>query len=485
MITRLSRLPSLVWVIVALAFVHGAAWAVLTPSFQGADEIVQMGYVQYVAENGVPPKRNVAGTQYPNDMGEALSQIPWSTTADPSWSERRSNRLQDALDRIDDLPGNRTNPDAAGYQSNNPPLYAYLMAVPYHMAGWLGGNILDRMTAVRFATSMLGAVAVLFVLLFLRELFPRRRIAWYAGGLAVALQPVFGWLIGSVNNDVPVVVAGAGLLWLVTRAFRRGLTLKLALALGVIVAVGLLSKVSAYGLGAALAWSLLLLVLRERKRWRTVVPLAILAFAVAVVPIVVVAELRNMQVGAVPAPGAPAAVAPRAPRDLIAYIWQFWLPKLPFMDEQFPGYPQYPVWDTYIQGFAGRFGWFEYGFSPKASRTMLWVLAGIVALAGVAAVRSRDAVRRNLPLLAALIGSGIGFALMVNIAGWGYRIDARANFEQTRYLFPMIGLYAAAVGAAVLAFPARWRPGATALVAVAASLHVIASWGLTLLRYYA
>jgi 4-amino-4-deoxy-L-arabinose transferase-like glycosyltransferase len=481
----LSRLPVLVWVIVAIAFVHGAAWAVLTPSFQGADEIVQMGYVEYVAENGVPPSRIVHDTQYPKDLGEALKAIPWSTTADPSWSEGRWNRLQHVLDRIDDRPQNRTDPDAAGYQSNNPPLYAYLMAVPYHVAGWLGGDILDRMTAVRLATSLLGAVSVLFVLLFLRELLPRRRLAWYAGGLAMALQPVFGWLIGSVNNDVPVVVAGAGLLWLVARAFRRGLTVKLAIALGVVVAVGLLAKVSAYGLGAALAWSLLVLVLRDRARWRTVVPLAVLALAVAVVPLAVVAEIRNAQASDFVASTGAAAPAPRSPRDLIAYVWQFWLPKLPFMDEQFPGYPHYPVWQTYIQGFAGRFGWFQYGFSPNASRTMVWVLGGIVTLGGVTAARSRRAVRRNLPLLVALIGSGIGFALMVNIAGWGYRIDSGANFEQTRYLFPMLGLYAAAVGAAVLAFPARWRPGAVAVVAVTASLHVIAAWALTLLRYYA
>jgi hypothetical protein len=483
---RLARLPTLAWLIVALTFVHGAAWSVLTPSYQGADEIVQMGYVQYVAENGTPPTRTTRGAAFPKDGGEALTRIPWSTTGDPSWSEQGSEALKRALDRIDDRPENRTNEDAAGYQSGNPPLYGYVMAVPYHVAGWLGGDVLDRMTAVRLATSLLGALGVLFVILFLRELFPRHRIAWYAGGLAMALQPVFGWLIGSVNNDVAVVVAGSGLLWLMTRAFRRGLTLKLALALGAIVAVGLLSKVSAYGLGAALAWSLFLLVLRDRARWRTVVPLAIVALAVAVVPLAIVTAIRNAQAIAV-APswagdGPPAA---RLPRDLVSYVWQFWLPKLPFMDEQFPGYPQYAVWETYIQGFAGRFGWFEYGFSPKASKTMVWVLGGIVVLATVAAARMRSAVRRDVPLLLALLGTGVGFALMVNIAGWGYRLDAGANFEQTRYLFPMLGLYAAAVGAAVLAFPARWRAAATAFVAVAATLHVVAAWGLTLLRYYA
>lgn len=483
---RLSRLPALVWVIVALTFVHGATWAILTPSYQGPDEIVQMGYVQYVAENGVPPTRTTRGAAFPKDTGKALDEIPWSVTGDPSWSASRADALQRALDRIDDRAANRTNPDAAGYQSGNPPLYGYVMAVPYHVAGWLGGDVLDRMTAVRLTTAGLGALAVLFVILFLRELFPRHRIAWYAGGLAMALQPVFGWLIGTVNNDVAVVVAGSGLLWLVARAFRRGLTPKLAIALGAIVAVGLLSKVSAYGLGAALAWSLFLLVLRDRARWRSVVPLAVLALAVAVVPLAIVMAVRNAQAIAVAdswkGTGPP---APRSPRDLVSYVWQFWLPKLPFMDEQFPGYPHYAVWDTYIQGFAGRFGWFEYGFSPKASKTMVWALGGIVALAAVAAVRMRGAARRDLPLLLALVGTGLGFALMVNIAGWGYRLDTGGvNFEQTRYLFPMLGLYAAAVGAAVLAFPRRWRPGVTAVVATAATLHVVAAWGLTLLRYY-
>ncbi|MGX6446719.1 glycosyltransferase family 39 protein [Patulibacter sp. S7RM1-6] len=490
MMARMRRVPRLLWLLVALAFAHGCAWAVLTPAFQGADEIVHMGYVEYVAETGKAPTRNASGAEPATDMREALDAIPWSTTGKPSWSEGASNRLERRIDRTDDERANRVNPLAAGYQANNPPLYPYLMAVPYRVAGLFGADILERLLVVRLSTAFLGAFAVLFIGLLLRELFPRHRWAWYTGALAVALQPVFGWLIGSVNNDIPVLVAGAALLWLIARTYRRGLTVPSAVALGAVVALGMLSKVSAYGLAAVLGWSLLFLVWHERRRWRTVVPLALLALAIAVLPAVVVSMLRDVQSAVadnVTGNEVTTAKAPPAlsPREFVSYLWQFWLPKLPFMDEQFPGYPQYAVWETYIQGFAGRFGWFQYGFGLRTNKTVLWVLVGIVVAAVVALVRRRRAVADRWPLLVALVGGAVGYAVMVNLAGYRYRLDtAGENFEQTRYLFPMLGLYAAAVGAATLAFPARWRRWVFAFVAAATVLHVVAAWGLTISRYY-
>jgi len=491
-------LPLAAWAIVLVAFLHGAAWSVLTPSFQGADEIAHWGYVQYVGETGKTPDRSSRFAEPARDALAVLDGMPWSIDGQPSWSEEADRRTDALVDRLDDDRANRIDKDGAAYQASNPPLYAYAMAVPYRVTGWFGGDVLDRMLAVRLASSALGALAVLFVLLLLRELFPRRRLAWYVGGLAVALQPVFGWLIGSVNNDIPVLVSGAALLWLVARTHRRGLSPGIAAGLGAAVAVGLLSKVSAYGLVAVLAWSLVFLVWRERARWRSAVPLAGLALAVAVVPLLVLDLVRDIG-AATPAPdtgvvreGAaatvadPAAAAPsRSPRDFLSYLWQFWLPRLPFMDDQFSTYPTYPVWETYVQAFAGRFGWFAYGFSPEASRGMVVVLAALIAGAGVALWRRRVALRARFGLIVALVGGFVGYAVMVNLRGWQYRIDTRGeNFEQVRYLFPMIGLYGALVGAALLALPDRWRRTAVVLVVLAATLHVLASWGVTLQRYY-
>ena len=43
------------WACAAVAFVHAALWAVVTPPFQTPDELGHSGYVQYLAETGKLP----------------------------------------------------------------------------------------------------------------------------------------------------------------------------------------------------------------------------------------------------------------------------------------------------------------------------------------------------------------------------------------------------------------------------------------------
>lgn len=482
-----GRLPLVAWLVVLVALLHGAGWAVLTPNFQGIDETVHVGYIEYIAEHGTPPKERPDGIGLvPSRQSQAaLSALKWTVIARPSWSRAGSTDLQRTLDQVDDDRANRFSDLGAGYQAPNPPLYDYLAVVPYKLAGALGATLTGQMLAVRLLSVAIGGLCVLFVVLFLRELLPRHPLSWAVGGAAVALQPVFGWTIGSVNNDLPVWCAGAALLWLATRMFRRGLTTRLAVALGVTVLVALLSKVSAIGLLAGLAWMLFWYAVSRRHAWRAVVPRAALALGIVVVPWRLLAALRPLEVvdgngnPIVPTPG-----PPLHPAELLSYLWQFWLPKLSFMTDQFQGYPQYPLWETYLQAFAGRFGWFQYGFS-EATIWRVTIVVGVALLLalGALALRWRRVVA-EWPLVVALVGGFVGFALMVNVAGYSYVKDTAQNFEQVRYLFPYIGIYGLVFAVALLAFPARWRrPVAAGLIALAA-LHVGASWALTLSRYY-
>src|SRR5207253_3095659 len=61
----------------------------------------------------------------------------------------------------------------------------------------------------------------------------------------------------------------------------------------------------------------------------------------------------------------------------LAYLWDFFIPRLPFLPDRFPGYPDYPLWDVYLQGFIGRFGYFQYGFNEVANRLGLVLLVAV------------------------------------------------------------------------------------------------------------
>ena len=75
---------------------------------------------------------------------------------------------------------------------------------------------------MRLGSALLAGLTVLFVTLFLRELLPRHRWAWVAGGMVCALLPYFAFISGSVNPDAGIAAAAAALFYFVARAFRAG-----------------------------------------------------------------------------------------------------------------------------------------------------------------------------------------------------------------------------------------------------------------------
>ena len=69
----------------------------------------------------------------------------------------------------------------------SPPLYYLLQVVPFKLVGAVGsGKVLDRLAVMRLLSVLMGAITVLLVFCFLRELLPRRPFVWSAGALLVA-----------------------------------------------------------------------------------------------------------------------------------------------------------------------------------------------------------------------------------------------------------------------------------------------------------
>ena len=217
------RVPRAALVCAAIAFVNGACWAVITPSLWVPDEVAHVGYVQRLAEAHKLPSTGapVDDIRVPGLAGEqvaAYEGLPFGIEGRPSWAPSADRRLQA---RFDSGELERTRPGQAVYIGNHPPLYYLLEAIPYSVAKNTG--FLNRLLAMRLFSALLGAVTVFFIFLFLRELLPRTPWAWTVGALAVAFQPMVGFMTGGVNNDVLVYAASAALFFGFARAFRRGL----------------------------------------------------------------------------------------------------------------------------------------------------------------------------------------------------------------------------------------------------------------------
>ncbi|HVE68581.1 MAG TPA: hypothetical protein VNB64_08375 [Solirubrobacteraceae bacterium] len=476
----LRRLPAAAWACAAIAVVNGALWAALVPAFQIPDEIDHAGYVQYVAERQDVPRPG-QHAEYADDLALAAGGVPFTVEGRPTWSPETSREVHRTLRApLDSRPGG-TGQAAV----NNPPLYYLLAAVPYRLAA--DREYYDRLYVMRLLSALLAGVTVLFTFLFVRDVLPRTRWAWTVGALAVAFQPVFGFMSGGVNNDNLAYAAGAAVLFVVARGLRRGLTPGVGAALGAALLAGLLAKSSFLGMVPGALLALGLMVWRSGPSRRRALLGALTALLTLALPFglwLVVNEHVFDRVATTTGGFASSAVEKEVSiREQISYLWQYFLPALPWMTAEMPA--DYPVWETYFQGFVGRFGWFQYGFPIWVNWVALGVFAALAALAGRAVALARP--WRSGRWAEALAYAGIlgGFVLFVNVAGYRYWTVNGAPFEQTRYLFPVLALWGLFVAVAARGAGPRWGSAVGGFLVVVLFGHSLFAMLLTLSRYYA
>ncbi|GAC1326248.1 MAG: hypothetical protein NVSMB25_25450 [Thermoleophilaceae bacterium] len=473
----LAALPAGLWVCFALGAANAAVWAVVTPSFQVPDELAHAGYVQYLAETGrIPNPRDTTPGHF--DLSEeetsAMQSVPFSYLKRPTWTAAQDAAARRLLAR----PLSRVHEQGAGAAATYPPLYYALEAIPYRIAA--GGNFFDRLLAMRLLSALFAGATAAFTFLFLRELVPSTPWAWRVGALAVAFQPVAAFVAGGVNPDSLLWAASAALTWLIARGFRRGISLGLLAAIGAALAVALLTKAASFALVPPALFAIGTLVWRSPAAERT------RAARAAVVAVGLAACAFGVWLAST-STSASAGLAPAPHTTLtgqLTYIWETFLPRLPGMHREFTFYPTYPLWQTYFQGLTGRFGYFQYNFSANVYLPMLGFALLLLGLAGRALALAREALRRRRAELACYLTLTGSLVLLIAIAGYHYRRAVGFNFEQTRYLFPLLPLYGALFALAARGAGRRLGPAVGALLVVAVVAHNAFAVLLTLQRYY-
>jgi hypothetical protein len=168
--------------------------------------------------------------------------------------------------------------------------------------------------------------------------------------------------------------------------------------------------------------------------------------------------------------------------EQISYLWQTFFPRLPTMSLQFGG--RHPIWDEYFKGFVGRFGYNQYSFPVWVDKLALLIAAVVLGLAGLALWRARARLRsRRLELACYVVFLGSIFVL-VGVAGYHFRKSVGLPFEQARYLFPLLPLYAAVVALAVRGVGRRLAPAAAGALVALFVVHNFFSLLITMGRYY-
>jgi len=486
------RIPRPAWACAGIAVAVGLLWAAVTPAFWVPDEPVHVGYASEIAETGRVPKPmpsapvgaesglRAGGTE---EQRVIFDRQPFRVEGRPSWIESDARRFHRAIE----AEGiGRYKPGAALYLVNYSPVYYGLEAVPFR----LGRNLplLERLYLMRALSALLGGITVLFTYMFLREALPGRRWAWTVGALAVAFQPLFGFMSGGVNNDTLLYSCSAALFFFLARAFRRGIGMGTGLGIGLSVSLGLLAKSSMLGLVPGAAFGVLVLMWRRVREGEPGPTLRIGAVTAATAAFPYAAWL--VLAGTVFGRGSSAtgSITGAAEGSLttmegrVSYLWQTVLPPLPSMSDKFF---TYVPWETYFKGFVGRFGWFEYGFASGWYLPALAIFLGLTVLSLRSLLRSRPAVRRRAGELITYLALGAGLLLVIELAAYSYHVAIPDRyFEQARYLLPLIPLYGGFVALAAIGAGRRWARACGALLVVLAFGHTLFSLLLTVDRFY-
>ncbi|MCC6616218.1 MAG: DUF2142 domain-containing protein [Anaerolineae bacterium] len=257
------------FIIIVLAYLGLAAlFATRTPAWQAPDEPAHYNYIAQLARNGCCPVIE------PGDWDQAyLDQL-------------RANDFAPEL--LDNLP-------AVQYEDHQPPLYYLLMAPIFALTD-------GSLTALRLASAALGLITVICAYVAARQWRPQQPAFALSAAALVAFLPQYLGITASVNNDA-LAWALTGVTLVVTLYHLRDehvmTGIRTALWLGLLVGLGLLTKVSTLLLLPVVAFAFLLRWRRLRMSFGYLLG-CVVVFGVIAVGLGALWWLRNLGVYGVP-----------------------------------------------------------------------------------------------------------------------------------------------------------------------------------------
>jgi Predicted membrane protein (DUF2142) len=479
-LSALRRIPVPAVICALVAVLNAVCWSVISPPFQLPDEPSHFAYVQHLAETGHLPSSN--GEHFPPAEEAALiyllqGHVRFSQEVHTIASRAQQQSLEVELG----LPYSRSQPGDASVAASEPPLYYALETIPYALGS--SGTLLDRLALMRLLSTLFGGLTALFAYLFLRETLPSTRWAWTVGGLGVALMPTLGMMSGAVNPDALLFAVSTALFYLLARAFRRGLSRRQAVAIGTVLAIGCMTKLTFIGLLPGAIVALLVLAIREaRTSGRDAYRSLGLALAIASVPVcayLIDDALSGKTTLSVLSAATTVTAHKNSIPGAIGYIWQMYLPRLPGMHTALHGISGEQIW---FEQLVGKYGWLDTTFPAWVLEVALVPVGLIVVLLVRSLVTNRRALRTRLVELASYLLVAGGTLTLIGIEEYVHRTPG--EYSQLRYVLPAVALLGGVLALAARGAGRRWGPVVGALLVMLVLAHDLFSQLLVISRYY-
>ena len=491
------RIVTLALLAAAVSFSYATLWTVLLHPFHGPDESEHFAYAQHLAATNELPDRAVTSVRPSYSASELRlmeavhhNSTILNTSSRLRWQRDWARRYARASRGANDADGGGYTASATGHS----PLYYAYVGVPYRALN-SHTSLPNVLFAMRLWSALLASVVAACTVFLARLTFgpDHNRVAWVSGVL-VGLQPVFGSVSASVNNDTAVNAAAAVFLVASLDAWRRSPTSANAVVTGLSAIALPIAKVTGFALLPILPIAVIAIALRHgglrAARWAMVVALSIALAAslwsFVAAPVIAGASGDIYNVHPVPA-APPTTVSQRdsAPTQIdqlwlrLRYAEQTFVPFVrvgePLWDLPGSGLPTWPAYYIYIQRGYGLFGWRSTEVGDGLLRLVFVGLVGGWFLAAAAALRHRKRWRAQVLCFAFLLSAITSVLAFISVAYTTDTLHADAG-EQGRYLFTALPALAVVFSSGVLALKGQWRTLLTGAYVGAAGILATLAW---------
>ena len=243
--STVARYHCLLIFLLVLTFLKGWLWASVFPPFQPSDELQHLGYARDIARYGtiiieardifLPEEvianefaqlTNISGYRQPLDL--SLSRI------------NELEQLKTLLSEPENQPEAEPSPWVHYFSRYHPPLYYSLGS----LLDFSPSDMLTHLARGRMISVFLTMVMIAFTYFLTREVFPDRPYLWLATAVIVSFLPMVTYIGSSFTNQALEMTLFTIFFWSIARIIRLDITWKRGLFLGIILSLGLLTKVS-------------------------------------------------------------------------------------------------------------------------------------------------------------------------------------------------------------------------------------------------
>lgn len=278
------------WGLVALLLLimvlKGVLWSLAFPLWQGPDEDDHYAVIQFIGENGrLPDEEDV---YLPDEVARSraladVGRLPYAPTQRQAFSDTAVGPGEPAFAQLPPATRTSTELAAVGKLMHATPFYYALAALPYRLSAGL--DLLGRAQVQRLFALLLSAPLVVVAYLCARLLFPHDPAMRLTIPTLVTFHPMITEITSVISVDGLLILTYSLLIYLLIRVLRRGFDWRHGLALGLVFAVGVLTKPTLNGVAPIIALLVAYDWWRAPRRRRQVVVATALMAAVILPPL--------------------------------------------------------------------------------------------------------------------------------------------------------------------------------------------------------